>query len=101
MPCSFAEPVTLTCSRGHQYEAQAWRVIDLSEHPELVSEIMDGLIASPPCTECGSRGLFITQSLLLFLPGRHQPLVFSPIRMLSQEELRDELSQYISHLRHQ
>lgn len=86
MSNSYAEHPTLTCPACSQIlSVEIWMVVDLTEHPELVSSICDDTLHNVRCAACGHVG-FLDVPLLLYHPGIDPPLLFSPARASTAEQ---------------
>ena len=57
MPISRTETVRLTCpSRGHEFEARVWRLVDSTERPDLAERAREGQLNLVTCPECDWQG---------------------------------------------
>jgi CHAT domain-containing protein len=92
MTNSFARKVQFTCPHDeHKFSAEAWRVVDVGERPDLLEAAHDGSIHAPACPRCNRRYCTISDSLLLFFPGRKRPFIFVPTPGMSDFASTTEL----------
>ncbi|OQX65647.1 MAG: hypothetical protein B5M51_00115, partial [Anaerolinea sp. 4484_236] len=68
MTNSYAQTAQLECPNcGQAFDAEIWKIIDVSERPDLVEKIRAGSLHTIPCPKCGHVG-GVDVSLLLYRP---------------------------------
>ena len=83
---SFSQPFQATCPQCDQeVNLEVWLIVDLAERPDLAERIRQGALHKAPCPHCDHAGQ-MDVPLLLYLPGREPPLLFSPAQNSTTEQ---------------
>ena len=99
MPNTYAQTVALSCRECSQsFEAQLWRIVDVTERPDLLERVREGALHQLQCPHCGQDGQ-VDVPLLLFCPGQDPPILFSPAQGTSEEEDHERATQLVDRLR--
>src|SRR5205807_4732514 len=74
---SFSQVTPLTCPEcGREFHAEVWLIVDGTERPDLLERARAGTLHAVACP--GGHTAVLNAPLLLFLPERDPPLLFSP-----------------------
>ena len=96
---SLSQTPEITCPHcGQTFTTEIWFIVDLDERPDLAERIREGRIHSIPCPHCGNVGE-VYAALLLYLPERDPPLLFSPAQQTTQEKDQQQASVLLGTLR--
>ncbi len=91
---SHSQSVTIACPEcGRELTAPVWLIVDAADRPDLLEMACADRLHELTCT-CG-RKTHLDAPLLLFLPDRNQPLLFSPAHGASEEQNREQAADFL------
>ena len=96
---SLSQTPELTCPQcGSTFTVEIWLIVDLAERPDLAERIRESALHATPCPHCGNV-VKVYAALLLYLPERDSPLLFSPAQQTTQEKDQQQASVLLGTLR--
>ncbi len=99
MPHAYAQTVQAACPHCERpIEFDIWLIVDAAERPDLVDRARDGTLHAVDCPHCGHAG-GVDAPLLLYLPDRDSPLLFSPAQNTTAEQDREQAAGLLNRLR--
>ena len=101
MPNSHAERYRFQCPHCQQQTVEdVWSVVDISERPDLLDQIMSQTLHSVSCSLCGKTAGTVDASLLVYRPQERPTLMFSPaVQAVSKETAEQHFWNLVGKLR--
>lgn len=99
MDVSMVRPTELTCPAcGRDFTMDVWLIVDAAARPDLVEQIREGSLYEMICPHCDHQGT-LDAPLLLFRPDQVPPLLFSPARLTSEQQDREQAAHLLGVLK--
>lgn len=98
---SYSEKINLQCPSCKKNTAEnIWMIVDISERPDLLEQLMLGTIHDLTCSLCGEPLDKVAAPLLIFCPNARPKLMFSPTpQTVDKEEAEQHFWWLVNRLR--